>query len=451
MLKRLLLIISVTLVTLFTSCSDNRTIREKGEIVVAMDLDMPGFFTLNGENYGYQYDLLKAYADYVGLPLRVISQNSPSTYRDMLEEGSVDIVAALSAHTDISEAEMVVPVYKTSYVILSRKGENASRFARNKFNEAIEGKKILISSAFKSTQSYQALVESANAENLFLSSRGSFDLIEELSHGDYDYLVCEKSEAQLGVALVKNITEVFQIKEEVAVSVVINSSDDGLKEDFTAWLESYRKGAEYAMLNELYFEKGFVGQYIGRNIKSPSKDGGISAFDTIIKQVSKEAGYDWRLLSAIAYQESKFNQYIISPRGARGLMQIMPIVARQFGIDIKEVMKPEVNVMLAAKSLNMIERTLRFAPSTDVRERWKIILASYNAGMGHVLDARRLAVKYGENPDSWSVVSKYLQLKANPEYNQDEVVKSGKFHGGETLAFVSSVMGRYDKYCRVLN
>ena len=79
-----------------------------------------------------------------------------------------------------------------------------------------------------------------------------------------------------------------------------------------------------------------------------------------------------------------------------------------------------------------------------------LILASYNGGIGHVTDARRLARQHGENPDSWDVVSRYLRLKAEPEYYQSEVVRYGRFTGSrQTLAYVRDVMGRYDKYCRL--
>ena len=176
----------------------------------------------------------------------------------------------------------------------------------------------------------------------------------------------------------------------------------------------------------------------------------ISAYDDLIRRVSEREGNDWRLMSAIAYHESRFTPDITSRSGARGLMQIMPSVARQFDVPVEEISDPETNVWLANRLLTEIESMLRLPESTSETDRMSIVLASYNSGIGHVNDARRLARLNGEDPNSWEVVARYLQLKAEPEYYQNEVVKCGRFTGSrQTLAYVKDVIGRYDTYCRI--
>ena len=176
----------------------------------------------------------------------------------------------------------------------------------------------------------------------------------------------------------------------------------------------------------------------------------ISAYDTLIRRVSEQEGHDWRLMSAIAYHESRFTPDITSRSGARGLMQIMPSVARHFEVPLDRVSDPETNVWLANKLMTEIQSTLRLPESTPEKDRMSIVLASYNGGIGHVTDARRLARLHGENPNSWEVVARYLTLKAQPEYYESEVVKCGRFTGSrQTLAYVDDVIERYDKYCRI--
>ncbi len=176
----------------------------------------------------------------------------------------------------------------------------------------------------------------------------------------------------------------------------------------------------------------------------------ISAYDNVIRNISEKEGHDWRLMSAIAYHESRFTPDITSRSGARGLMQIMPSVARQFDVPTEEVANPETNIWLANKLMSKIMNTLRFPEGTPEKDRMSIILASYNSGIGHVNDARRLARLNGENPNSWEVVARYLTLKAQPEYYENEAVKCGRFTGSrQTLAYVNDVIGRYDKYCRI--
>lgn len=176
----------------------------------------------------------------------------------------------------------------------------------------------------------------------------------------------------------------------------------------------------------------------------------ISAYDNLIRSISEQEGHDWRLMSAIAYHESRFTPDIISRSGARGLMQIMPSVARQFDVPVTEVSNPETNIWLANKLLSKIMSTLRLPEGISEKDRMSIVLASYNSGIGHVSDARRLAKLNGENPNSWEVVARYLSLKADPAYYESEVVKCGRFTGSrQTLAYVNDVIGRYDRYCRV--
>lgn len=176
----------------------------------------------------------------------------------------------------------------------------------------------------------------------------------------------------------------------------------------------------------------------------------ISAYDNLIRSISEREGHDWRLISAMAYHESRFTADVTSRSGACGLMQIMPSVARQFDVPMERIANPETNVWLANKLMSAIQSTLRLPEGISEKDRMAIVLASYNSGIGHVSDARRLARVHGENPDSWEVVARYLTLKAQPEYYENEVVKCGRFSGSrQTLAYVNDVIGRYDRYCRI--
>lgn len=176
----------------------------------------------------------------------------------------------------------------------------------------------------------------------------------------------------------------------------------------------------------------------------------ISVYDDIMQRIGEEEGLDWRLMSAIAYSESRFTAHIVSKRGAVGLMQVTPIVCRQFNVDKEHLSDPETNIRLATKLLRKIDSTLKMSSSTPENDRMSIILACYNGGIGHVSDARRLAKSNGENPNSWEVVARYLQQKADPAVYESELVKYGKFTGSrQTEAYVREVMKRYDVYCKM--
>ncbi|MBR5197999.1 MAG: transglycosylase SLT domain-containing protein [Alistipes sp.] len=176
----------------------------------------------------------------------------------------------------------------------------------------------------------------------------------------------------------------------------------------------------------------------------------ISRFDNIMRMVGAEEGQDWRLMSAIAYSESRFIENLNSCRGAKGIMQIRPVVARHFNVPVESIEQTETNIRLAGMLLAELESMLRIPASTPTTDRLSIILASYNAGIGHVLDARRLARSEGANPNSWSDVSRYLRLMSDPAYYEQDVVQSGKFTGsGQTLSYVNEVMSKYAQYCKI--
>ncbi|MDE6139707.1 MAG: transglycosylase SLT domain-containing protein [Alistipes sp.] len=174
----------------------------------------------------------------------------------------------------------------------------------------------------------------------------------------------------------------------------------------------------------------------------------ISQYDNIMRKIAAEQGQDWRLMSAIAYSESRFTEDLVSRQGAAGIMQIRPIVARHFNIPVEMIDDVETNIRLAGMLLSELDHMLRLPASTPASDRLSIILASYNAGVGHVMDARRLARINGENPNSWETVSRYLELKADPAYYENEAVRNGRFTGSrQTNGYVREVMRKYTQYC----
>ena len=183
-------------------------------------------------------------------------------------------------------------------------------------------------------------------------------------------------------------------------------------------------------------------------VESQMQEWIISSYDEMMQRISEEEGQDWLLMSAIAYNESRFRSEAISKQGAIGLMQIMPIVGKQFNVAKEHIVDPETNIRLAGKLLRQIDKTLKLSPSTSANDRMSIILACYNGGIGHVSDARRLAKSNGEDHNSWEVVARYLKMKADPAGYESELVRHGKFTGsGQTVAYVREVMKRYDFYC----
>lgn len=185
-----------------------------------------------------------------------------------------------------------------------------------------------------------------------------------------------------------------------------------------------------------------------RSVKSPILNlakGQISTFDTYFKQYARQCGWDWRLIAAQAFQESGFDPNAVSWAGAMGLMQLMPATARGVGVSMDVVFDPECNLRGATKLISQLNS--HYSNIADNNERINFILAAYNAGPGHVDDARALAQKYGKDPNRWlgNVDTYVLNLSKSEFYNQPEV-KHGYCRGSETYNYVNKIRTRWDEY-----
>jgi soluble lytic murein transglycosylase-like protein len=116
-------------------------------------------------------------------------------------------------------------------------------------------------------------------------------------------------------------------------------------------------------------------------------------FDEIILAQARRHNLDPRLLKAIIAAESEFETNARSPKGARGLMQMMPATAQEMGLSKDDLYDPRANIKAGAAYLHILHRTAwkRFdldKPRYTETPEWVMqrIIASYNAGpraMGH--------------------------------------------------------------------
>jgi membrane-bound lytic murein transglycosylase F len=173
----------------------------------------------------------------------------------------------------------------------------------------------------------------------------------------------------------------------------------------------------------------------------------LSAYDSIIKFHANRIGWDWRLISSLIYQESRFRPEEQSWAGAQGLMQLMPSTARELGVT--DISDPDQNVRAGTAYLHQLWNRWESIP--DSTQRLKFTLASYNCGYSHVVDARRLTRKYGGQPQVWDDnVEKYLLNLMYPEFYNDEVVRYGFVMGEEPVSYVEQILQRYEHYARLI-
>jgi membrane-bound lytic murein transglycosylase F len=164
----------------------------------------------------------------------------------------------------------------------------------------------------------------------------------------------------------------------------------------------------------------------------------LPQYRQLFREAQEKTGIDWRLLAALAYQESKWDPAATSETGVRGFMQITEDTAKHLGIT--NLLDPGQNVLAGARYLGVLKGKLP-ARIQEPDRTW-LALAAYNIGLGHLEDARVLAQRQGLDPDHWSNVKKVLPLLALPEHY--ERAKLGYARGGMPVAFVDRVRGYYD-------
>ncbi len=154
------------------------------------------------------------------------------------------------------------------------------------------------------------------------------------------------------------------------------------------------------------------------------------------------SGLDWRLLAAVAYQESQWDASAVSPTGVRGIMMLTSDTADRLGV--KNRLDPEESILGGARYLRMLKEGL--AEGIPDPDRTWLALAAYNIGPGHLEDARRLARKLGRDPDAWKDMKDVLPLIARSRYASQ--LRYGYARGGEARAFAENVRIYYDILAR---
>lgn len=471
-MKRKVLNIIVVLLVVFTAsmlvirypgtkrsgvvCFDLDSIKKRGKLIAITDFNSTDYFIYKGEPMGFTFEMLKAFSIHLGIGLEIITENDLDVAIGMLNSGKADIIASGIPlnETNADALRFSDPVDETRHVLVRRKpGFIFDESKENELEEMREqlgvGKNaVYVQTGFSDSKLLMSLASSlGDSVSILDAPYDQEKLIKHVSEGLIDYTVSEENVAKVNSSCYGNIdvsTPVGPVRKIAWAVRKYNS--DSLVCEMNNWIREYRRSVEYAFLYAEYFRNSRSEIIIKSDYYAPIT-GRLSRYDELIKKYSESIDWDWRLLASLIYQESRFNPVVESGAGALGLMQIMPATARFMGIDVTA--SPENNIMAGIKYLGYLHSV--FDPRiSDAKERINFILASYNAGPGHVLDAMKLAEKNGMDPENWINVQMWLLQKSKPEYFNDEVVKNGYFKGMESVNFVAEVIGRYNHYRNIL-
>ncbi|OFX20555.1 MAG: lytic transglycosylase F [Bacteroidetes bacterium GWA2_31_9b] len=430
-------------------------VKKHGKLVAVTDYNSTNYFIYRGEPMGFQYEMLNLFAKHLGVKLEALINNDISKNFEMLNDHSCDIIAInLTITKERSQIiDFTIPHSQTRQVLVQRKPENwekisskeiESMLIRNQLDLA--GKTIHV----QKESSYATRIKSLSDEIgdsikiVEILDLEVEQLIELVAKGEIEYTIADENVAMVNQTYfpVLDIQTAISFPQNLAWGV--RKGDDSLRVEINRWLEKFKSSSEYIFIYNKYFKnQRSLGIYNSDYYTLSS--GKISMYDSYIKEFNYIVDWDWRLIASLIYQESKFNPTVESWAGAYGLMQLMPTTAKRYGVDKNS--SPKQNIKAGIRFLKWIDSRFVNLGIKDDKERIKFVLASYNVGLGHVLDARRLAEKNGKNPNIWDKnVDEFIIKKSHPRYYSDPVVKFGYCRGEETYKYVLQIIDRYEHY-----
>lgn len=261
------------------------------------------------------------------------------------------------------------------------------------------------------------------------------DYVDSLQSGVIDIMVLPDTCGHCGPELI------LSRKIDRAVWAV-NSEDISKIKEVNTWIATFSESDRYKEMWMKYHRSINPLSRFDRNMISSK----ISPYDQLIKTYAGKLGWDWRMLAAVIYQESKFSINTVSHRGATGLMQVMPSTAEYYGIS--DLLDPEENIKAGTMHLARLQKLYSEDDMTDM-EKFKFVLASYNAGEGRIADCRNLAAARNLDNTRWDEVLKVIPSMREEATLQETYLKFGKFNGTETMNYVENILNIYSAFCEI--
>ena len=410
-------------------------IKKRGTLNVVL-LNSPSTYYIGPEGpQGFEYDLLSSYASHLGVDLNITMANTVKEAIELSKNPSIHITSASLAKTKEREGKFHFgPSYfeVQEQVICHRGMIGSGRFPKDV--ESLAGLHLMVgedTSYSDTIKTFQAEGYEINAS--FTSEYSTEELLEKVANHEIDCTIADSNIYALNLRYFTEILFAFTISPREQLAWVLAEDANALKADMYAWLNDFYQTGAMAQLKDHYYSYVMHFDYYNTKMFYKRLESRLPKYKEIFEEAGARYEIPWKLLAAVSYQESHWNPKAKSFTGVRGMMMLTLSTAKILGVSNR--LDPKESIFGGTRHLNQM---IKFVPDEVVGEnRLKFALAAYNVGMGHIHDARELAVRLGLDENVWSDLKKVLPLLSQKKYYQ--TLKYGYARGSEPVKYVESI------------
>jgi len=390
------------------------------------------FKNAKGED-GFEYLLAKAFANTLGVELKVTTMDSLSGV--LLSVGGPRGHLAAAGLTVTADRQKKMrfsnPYYQVKQTLIYRNGSKRPR----KIEDLYGGRLLVIPNSSHRERLAELKLEYPELQWEEVEGLEMLDLMAQVDSAEADYAVVDSSSYLVDRSIYPNARAAFDLSEPQPIAWAFPlHGDNSLIDAANAFFKEFDQSGKLARLKKQSLNQKDGFNLAGSQLFLKRINTRLPKHEKIFKEVAKTYDVDWHLLAAIAYQESHWNAKAKSPTGVRGLMMLTLPTAKEMEVsdrlDPRQSLEGGVKYFLKTKS--------RIPKDITDPDRTLLALAAYNVGMGHLEDARVLTDRDNKNPDLWKDVKNYLPLLQQKKYFS--TVRHGYARGHEPVAYVQNIL-----------
>lgn len=409
---------------------------KKNKVLNVVLLNAPSTYYIGaGGAQGFEYDLLKDYANHLGVKLNITSANTVKEAIELSKNEDIHITSSALAKTPQREKRFNFgPSYFEiqEQVICNRAMIREGRFPRTV--EDLEGLKITVGEDTSYSETIISLQNDGFDINAsFTSEYSTEELLEMVANEQIDCTLAASNIYSLNQRYFTEIASAFTISGREQLAWVLAPNSKELEADMYSWLNSYNQSGRMAELKDHYYSHILYFDYYDTKMFYKRIKSRLPRYEKYFKEAADNYGVPWKLIAAQSYQESHWNPRAKSFTGVRGLMMLTLSTAKHLGV--KNRLDPKQSIMGGVRHLKQMIK--RVPPEVEGENRIKFALAAYNIGMGHIKDAQVLAGKFGLDKNIWSDLKSVLPLLSQKRYYRS--LKYGYARGSEPVRYVESI------------